>query len=228
MRVVGGTWRGRPLTAPAGRVTRPTSDKVREAMFGILLALPEVTAGPADEAASVASSAGPLAGHHVLDVFAGSGALGIEALSRGAATCTFVERDPAALRSLHANLARLGEPAGAGAVGSSGVSRACVRAGDVRRVLQADARGGARYTLVFADPPYDLYAGVRSALARLLESVVVPGAVLVVETPAGTPAGLPWRVLRERRYGDTLVTVLVADVVSLGEGATADDQACGG
>lgn len=84
-------------------------------------------------------------------------------------------------------------------------------------MLQADARRGARYTLVFADPPYDLYAEVSCALARLLEPILAPGAVLVVETPAGTPAELPWRVLRERRYGDTLVTVLVADVVSLGK-----------
>ena len=98
MRIVGGAWRGRPLTAPPGRGTRPTSDKVREAVFDVLGALPEVRAAvAAAEAAGVRPAdtagelAGPLAGHVVLDVFAGSGALGIEALSRGAAGCTFVE-----------------------------------------------------------------------------------------------------------------------------------------
>ena len=92
MRIVGGAWRGRPLTAPPGRGTRPTSDKVREAVFDVLGALPEARAAvAAAEAAGVLPAgaagevAGPLAGHVALDVFAGSGALGIEALSRGAA-----------------------------------------------------------------------------------------------------------------------------------------------
>ena len=125
MRVVGGAWRGRPLQAPAGRATRPTSDKVREAVFDVLGALPEAEAalaGLADsadsEAPGVAVAAGSpggrvggaLAGHAVLDVFAGSGALGIEALSRGAATCTFVEAAAPALRALRGNLERLGVP----------------------------------------------------------------------------------------------------------------------
>ncbi len=80
----------------------------------------------------------------------------------------------------------------------------------MRRALAADARRGARYTLVFADPPYDVYEQVRPALARLLGRVLVPGAVLVIESAAATPAGLPWTVVREKRYGDTRVTFLVA------------------
>jgi 16S rRNA G966 N2-methylase RsmD len=243
VRVVGGAWRGRPLQAPSGRGTRPTSDKVREAMFDVLGALPE--------ARRELAGRGPLAGHAVLDVFAGSGALGIEALSRGADSCAFVESAPPALRALRGNLARLGVPvlrpgrasAPAAASGSSAVASAAdpdalapasgasdagaephavVLAGDVRRVLAADARSGTRYTLVFADPPYDVYEQVRPALARLLGRVLVPGAVLVVESAAGTAAGLPWTVVREKRYGDTRVTFLVMEAAPPAEGVPRD------
>ena len=103
MRVIGGEWKGRPLVAPAGRGTRPTSDKVREAMFDVLLALPELRAEGA-----AAPAAGALGGHVVLDLFAGSGALGVEALSRGADACTFIENERFALRALRANLEGLG------------------------------------------------------------------------------------------------------------------------
>ena len=232
MRVVGGSWRGRPLTAPAGRATRPTSDKVREAVFDVLGALPEARhAVAAAQAAGLlpagagAEDAGRLAGHAALDVFAGSGALGIEALSRGAATCTFVESAAPALRALRANLERLGVPAvrGGAAAAAPGAAgpRAVVLSGDVRRALAADARRGARYTLVFADPPYATYEQVRPALVRLLGRVLVPGAVLVVESAAGTAAGLPWTVVREKRYGDTRVTFLVADAAPAAEGEAA-------
>jgi 16S rRNA (guanine966-N2)-methyltransferase len=210
MRVVGGSWRGRPLRAPSGRATRPTSDRVREAVFDVLQGLaPELGGGPA----------GALSGHRVLDLFAGSGALGIEALSRGADRCTFVESAPPALRALRANLARLGVPVGR--AGGPDADSAIV-AGDVRRALAADARRGARYTLVFADPPYDVYEQVRPALARLLGRVLIPGAVLVVESAAGTHAGLPWSVVREKRYGDTRVTFLVAGAEPQAEGEPAD------
>ena len=148
MRVVGGAWRGRPLVAPAGRGTRPTSDKVREAIFDVLQALPEMGAGT-----GLAGLDGHavLAGHAVLDLYAGSGALGIEALSRGAARCTFVERDRAALSALRRNLAALGvetvRRAEAGAHQSAGRAvdappAARVVSADVRRALQADARVG--------------------------------------------------------------------------------------
>ena len=241
MRVVGGAWRGRPLQAPAGRATRPTSDKVREAVFDVLGALPEaatapagleVAAGPETAGAEIESGApgsagGALAGHAVLDVFAGSGALGIEALSRGAATCTFVEAAPPALRALRGNLERLGVPIGRAGGGEPQESRAgprpraVVLGTDVRRALAADARRGARYTLVFADPPYEAYEQVRPALVRLLGRVLVPGAVLVVESAAGTPAGLPWTVVREKRYGDTRVTFLVTGAAPSAEGEAA-------
>lgn len=237
MRVVGGVWRGRPLSAPAGRATRPTSDKVREAVFDVLGALPELNAVAcaALAPATAGEDAGPLAGHAALDIFAGSGALGIEALSRGAGSCTFVESAPAALRALRGNLARLGIPVvrqtplrgtarGGPAPGPEAASGPCavVLASEARRALAADARRQARYTLVFADPPYDLYEQVRPDLARLLGRVLVPGAVLVVESAAGTAAGLPWTVVREKRYGDTRVTFLVTETVPPAEGEAPD------
>jgi len=190
---------------------------VREAVFDVLLALPQVreASGGATECWPEAAArsapeadargAGPLAGHVALDVFAGSGALGIEALSRGADRCTFVESAPPALRALRANLVRLGVP-----TARAGDAAAVVIAADARRALAADARRGARYTLVFADPPYESYEQVRPALARLLGRVLAPGAVLVVETAAATSPGLPWTVVRDKRYGDTRVTFLVA------------------
>lgn len=226
MRVVGGVWRGRPLQAPPGRGTRPTSDKVREAVFDVLGALPEARWEGAGGGA--AGGPGPLAGHAALDVFAGSGALGIEALSRGAGSCTFIESAPPALRALRENLARLGVPVRrsgaptAPAAAADTAPQAVVLAGDVRRVLAADARRGARYTLVFADPPYDLFGQVRPALVRLLGRVLVPGAVLVVESAAGTAAGLPWTVVREKRYGDTRVTFLVTEAAPPAEGDSGD------
>jgi 16S rRNA (guanine966-N2)-methyltransferase len=206
-------------------------------MFDVLGALPEARAAarPARVPDAAGEVAGPLAGHAALDVFAGSGALGIEALSRGAGSCTFVESVPAALRALRGNLARLGVPVvrpapppeagGSGApAGPDATPRpwAVVLAADVRKALAADARREARYTLVFADPPYNLYERVRPALVRLLGRVLVPGGVIVVESAAGTTAGLPWPVVREKRYGDTRVTFLVADAALSAEGETAD------
>jgi 16S rRNA (guanine966-N2)-methyltransferase len=193
-------------------------------VFDVLLALPEVRAGNA-----AAPSAGSLGGHVALDLFAGSGALGIEALSRGADTCTFVENERAALQALRANLERLGVTVGGrdGRVkgGADGrAARARVLAADARRALQADARRGARYTLLFADPPYDRYAEVRPALARLLGPLLAPHAVIVIETAAGIAAGLPWTIVRVKHYGDTRLTFLVAADVPDDEGAAADDD----
>jgi 16S rRNA (guanine966-N2)-methyltransferase len=225
MRVIGGQWRGRPLVAPAGQGTRPTSDKVREAVFDVLAALPE-----ARQSAHRPDQQGALAGHVVLDLFAGSGALGIEALSRGAASCTFIERERAALKALHINLERLG----VGTAGSNGHSRAPspqerprgrVLGADAERALRADALKGARYTLVFVDPPYGHYPHVEPTLTRELAPLLAPNAVLVVETDARTRPQLPWRVVREKRYGDTQVTFLVTDDTQTPEGADGDDDA---
>jgi 16S rRNA (guanine966-N2)-methyltransferase len=207
MRVVGGEWRGRPLVTAAGRATRPTSDKVREAVFDVLFALlaaraPGGVAQPAagDEAAASASVAGPFAHMTALDLFAGSGALGIEALSRGASGCVFVENAAPALASLRANLARL----------QVGAARGRVVAADFRRALRHDARSGNRYTLVFVDPPYAAYSEVELDLSLLLEPVLAPGALVVVETGKRESVRLPLSLLRAKLYGDTLVTFMKA------------------
>lgn len=186
-------------------------------MLGALAAPLDVSAreeegGPGETPAV----AGSLAGHAVLDLFAGSGALGIEALSRGASSCTFVDDDRAAVQAVRRNLERVGlDPARS--------PRVRLVAGDARRALQADARRGARYTLVLVDPPYAAYDGLRPQLVRLLPPVLSVGALLVVETAAGTSAGLPWQVLREKRYGDTVVTILAAS--EDGDGGASEREA---
>ena len=132
MRVIAGQWRGRPLIAPQGEATRPTADRVREALFSML-----------------ASRLGSFEDLAVADLFAGSGALGIEALSRGAASCLFVEQDRAALDALRANLAKLGV-------------KGDVRAGSVMALPPAPKP----LDLILMDPPYGTGAGV-VALDRL-------------------------------------------------------------
>jgi 16S rRNA (guanine966-N2)-methyltransferase len=136
----------------------------------------------------------------VLDLFAGSGALGIEALSRGAASCAFVERAPAALRALRENLARVGAPKDA----------VRVSAADYRRALKADAAGARLYNLVLIDAPYALYPAVEPELANRVPAVLRPGAVVVVETAKGQAANLSLVERSVKFYGDTRVTFLQA------------------
>jgi 16S rRNA (guanine966-N2)-methyltransferase len=172
MRIVGGTLGGRVIRAPSGAATRPTSEKVREAVFNIL---PDV------------------AGAEVLDLFAGSGALGIEALSRGAAHVTFVEQAKPALAVLRANLAALGVE-----------DRATIAVGDA--VAFAARRGGHAWRLVLVDPPYrsDLAVRAVGALGDL-----APDAVVVIEHDRRhVPPDALGSLLRtdERRYGDTCVS----------------------
>ena len=204
MRVVGGAWRGRRLAAPRGLTTRPTSDVVREAVFNVLasiLASRDTALARREQAAAAESPrrpliAGPLEGLAVLDLFAGSGALGIEALSRGAASCTFVERAPAAARALRDNLARVGA--------ADDASR--VRVEDYRRTLKADAAGARLYNLVLVDAPYASYPTVEPELAGWLPAVLAPGAVVVVETARGQVVNLPLSEASVKLYGDTRVT----------------------
>lgn len=173
MRVIAGTYGGRRLQAPPGRDTRPTSDRVREALFSAL---------------------GDLEGARVLDLFAGSGALGIEALSRGAASCEFVDRATAAIRAIRANLETLGIEAP--------VHR--------REALQAlsDASGrAAAYDLVFLDPPYRHPAGLGRALSDALPAVLAAGARVVTESDRRNELALDLPPTFERRYGDTLIRI---------------------
>jgi 16S rRNA (guanine966-N2)-methyltransferase len=175
MRIIGGKHRGRPLSAPQGRAVRPTSDRAREALFDIL-AHGRFADGPAYE------------GARVLDVFAGTGAFGLEALSRGAAQATFMEKDRTALAALRANIEVLGE-----------ARAAAVLPVDARR----PPRAGAPCALAFLDPPYgeDLAAPALTALAAA--GWLAPGALVVVEVAAkqtlAAPDGLA--LLDERRYG---------------------------
>ncbi len=171
MRVIAGELGGRRLVAPSGTATRPTSDRVREATFNAL------------------ESAGAVDGARVLDLFAGSGALGIEALSRGAEHVTFVERDRAALDALRTNLDTLG----------LGADRARVVVGDASAYLDG------RYDLVLLDPPY-AFDGWHELLERLDAEVVVCEAGTAVGAPAG------WRLLRSKGYGSTVVTIYRRDI----------------
>ena len=170
VRVVSGSARGRKLVAPDGAGTRPTPERVREATFNAL------------------GSLGAVDGATVLDLFAGSGAMGIEALSRGAAHATFVESDAAARRAITANLATCGlAPA------------ADVLAMSVERFI--GGVGGRRWDLALLDPPYD-YDGWPELLLDLPAQV----AVLESSRPVDPPFG--WEVIRTRRYGRTHVVIV--------------------
>ena len=168
--MVAGAYGGRRLQAPAGLRTRPTADRVREALFSIL---------------------GPIGGLRVLDLFAGSGALGIEALSRGAASATFIDSAPAAVSAVRRNLAAIGADADV-----------CRR--DALGWL-ADAKGP--YDLVFADPPYDSAAGLAGPLAERLPAVLSDHARIVTESDKRAPLSLALPLVTERVYGDTRIAI---------------------
>jgi 16S rRNA (guanine966-N2)-methyltransferase len=177
MRIIAGRWRGRPLTAPAGAATRPTADRTREALFSMLV-----------------SRLGNFDGLAVGDLFAGSGALGLEALSRGAASCIFVEQDRAAVAAIRANIARLGAEA------QTEVMPVAVEAlGPARRACD----------LLMLDPPYEsnFAVPVLERLHRL--GWIAPGGWATVETArnvAAAPSG--FTVEAERSYGKARITLL--------------------
>jgi 16S rRNA (guanine966-N2)-methyltransferase len=177
MRIVAGAWRGRSLIAPSGTETRPTADRVRQALFDMLMHAP--WAGRSIVENSL-----------ILDAFAGTGALGLEALSRGAARAVFVERDRPALTALRANI------------------DAC-RAGDRCEILPIDTLlvpSGTRADIVFLDPPYgqDL---VSRALTRLRSAGRVgPGSLIVAETSRDEPAP-EVDALAERTHGAARLTI---------------------
>jgi 16S rRNA (guanine966-N2)-methyltransferase len=167
MRVVGGVAGGRRLHAPPGRSLRPTSERVREALFSSL------------------ESQGVLDGAVVVDLFAGTGALGIEALSRGASHAVFVDSDPASIATVHANLEATGL-AGAGRVVQS----------DVARFLAGEHEP---FDVAFADPPYEFQAW-GEVLAQL------DARTIVFESDRELELGAAWRTTKLKRYGDTVVT----------------------
>jgi 16S rRNA (guanine966-N2)-methyltransferase len=172
VRVVAGELRGRRLSAPPGRATRPTADKVREALFSIL---------------------GDMGGLRVLDLFAGSGALGIEALSRGAAEAVFVDSSAAAVAAIRKNL--------------EGLSLAArVHRRDALAFLAAAGDPG-QFDVVFLDPPYDGAARLAAPLGERLPAKLTDHARIVTESDKRHPLLMPFPLLRERTYGDTRISV---------------------
>ncbi len=171
MRIVAGSHRGHRIAAPKGRETRPTSDRVRENAFNLI---------------------GPLEGAHVLDLFAGSGALGLEALSRGAASCVFVDSSREACRTIDANLTKLGLDA-------------TVLCQDALRAVAQERRS---YDLILCDPPYD-FAGL-DRLGPHLARLLAPDGLVVYESSSRSPApqveGLAERT--SRTYGSARLTLL--------------------
>jgi 16S rRNA (guanine966-N2)-methyltransferase len=174
MRVIGGALKGHVLLAPKGQRTRPTQDRVREALFSILH---------------------DVQGGRVLDLFAGSGALAIEALSRGADAATLVDYDHASIAAIRSNLRALN-------------LEAEVRRQTAGAFLAWAQREHRQYDLVFVDPPYRRGSGLRERLSAALPPVLAPQARVIVESDRRAPLVLEGLQLGdERRYGDTLIRI---------------------
>jgi 16S rRNA (guanine966-N2)-methyltransferase len=171
MRIIAGTRRGARIAAPKGLATRPTGDRVREAAFNLI---------------------GPVEGATVLDLFAGSGAMGLEALSRGAEKVTFVESDRLACRTISENLEKLR------------LTGARVVCQDAVWTLRQETR---TYELVLVDAPYEAWADLEPKLAEHLPRVLAPHGLLVVETGARTEPTLPLPRRTSRRYGSARLTL---------------------
>jgi 16S rRNA (guanine966-N2)-methyltransferase len=174
VRIIAGSRKGHRIDAPKGVATRPTADRVREAAFNLL--------GPVEDAAA-------------LDLFAGSGALGLEALSRGARRCVFVESDRRACRAIEANLAKLRLAGG------------LVLCQDALLALRQERAGDRSYELVLCDPPYDAWATLEPRLGEPLTAVLVEGGLLLVETDSRTEPELPLDLITSRRYGSARLTL---------------------
>ena len=173
MRVVAGSLRGRRLHSPRGRDTRPTQDRVREALFSVL---------------------GLVEGERVLALFAGSGALAIEALSRGAAAATLVDSSRQAIAAIRRNLAELEVSAE-------------VRHQTAEAFLAGARREHRQYDLVFVDPPYSSASRLCERLSAALSPVLAPQARVIAESDSRTPLALDLALQFERRYGDTLIRI---------------------
>ena len=175
MRIIAGSNKGARIFAPKGDDTRPTGDRAREAAFNLI--------GPVDGAA-------------VLDLFAGSGAMGLEALSRGAASAVFVESDRDACRTIDRNLDKLR------------LTGARVVQQDAVRALAAEAAAGRRYDLVLVDPPYEMFSSLQNGLSKYLPAVLAKDGLVVVETGArGEPELPPLSKRTSRRYGSARITL---------------------
>jgi 16S rRNA (guanine966-N2)-methyltransferase len=174
VRIVAGSRKGHRISAPRGVVTRPTGDRVREAAFSLV---------------------GPIEGARVLDVFAGSGAMGLEALSRGASRCVFVERDREACRVIQGNLEKLR------------LTGAVVLCQDVGRALREERTRAHHYDLVLVDAPYEDWKRHAPQLSELLPELLGENGLAVVETASRVEPELPLDLVTSRRYGSARITV---------------------
>ncbi len=174
MRIIAGEKRGTRIVAPKGHDTRPTGDRVREAAFNLI---------------------GPVDGASVLDLFAGSGAYGLEALSRGAAVAVFAEADKAAVQAIRQNLQKLK------------FSGATVLRRDAIQVLAQEAGAGRSYDLVLLDPPYRMYSSLQNRISTYLPAVLAEDGLAVVETHAKEEPELPLTVRTSRKYGSARLTL---------------------
>jgi 16S rRNA (guanine966-N2)-methyltransferase len=174
VRIVAGSRKGHRIAAPKGVATRPTGDRVREAVFNLV--------GPVEDAT-------------VLDVFAGSGAMGLEALSRGASRCVFVERDRDACRVIQQNLEKLR------------LTGAVVLCQDAASALREERARHHRYGLVLVDAPYDEWERHAAPLAELLPELLEEDGLAVVETTSRVEPDLPLALVTSRRYGSARITV---------------------
>jgi 16S rRNA (guanine966-N2)-methyltransferase len=173
VRIIAGSRKGARIFAPKGE-TRPTGDRVREAAFNLI--------GPVEDMA-------------VLDLFAGSGAMGLEALSRGAASVVFVESDREAQRTIERNLEKLA------------LKDARIVKHDARRALATEAAAGSRYDLVLVDPPYRMLGSLLPALSTYLPALLAEDGLVVVESPAREHPELPLVERTSRTYGSVRLTV---------------------
>jgi 16S rRNA (guanine966-N2)-methyltransferase len=175
VRIIAGHRKGATIYAPKGLDTRPTSDRVREAAFNLI---------------------GPVDGASVLDLYAGSGAMGLEALSRGAESAVFVESDREASRAIRRNLEKLR------------LTGAEVSSTNVQHFLAAERR---RFDLILVDPPYDVVESVAVRLARYLPAVLAEHGLVVLESSSrDEPLLPPLEVRTSRRYGSARVTLFEA------------------
>jgi 16S rRNA (guanine966-N2)-methyltransferase len=178
MRIIAGKCKGTIIAAPKGGHTRPTADKVRGAIFNML---------------------GDISGLTVLDLFAGSGALGLEAVSRGAAAALLAENGVAAAAAIHKNMAKLK------------LENVHMVRRDYLLVLKQAAKKGDLYDLIFIDPPYKMHRVIERELSRWLPRVLAPGGRVVVESDSREDVSLPLELVTEKKYGDTRIRIFTSD-----------------
>jgi 16S rRNA (guanine966-N2)-methyltransferase len=174
VRIVAGSRKGHRIAAPKGAATRPTGDRVRESAFALV---------------------GPVDGASVLDLFAGSGAMGLEAMSRGATSCVFVERDRDACRVIQGNLEKLR------------LTGAVIVNWGVASALRDESDRGRRYDLVLVDPPYGEWEEHAAVLSEHLPKLLADAGLVVVETSDRVEPELPLDLVTTRRYGSARITV---------------------